>query len=90
MRMFFVFYALLIVSFLPIFNYNNLLHVVKDMLANRANLFATGIITLILEIILVVAHNVWTLAWRIVITLLAWLTLIKGIMRLYFPEAVKN
>ena len=37
---------------------------------------------------MVLVHNVWVADWRIVITLLAWLTLIKGIVRLNLPHAV--
>ncbi len=44
-----------------------------------------GAITLFLGIILVLAHNVWQLDWRVLITLLAWLTVLKGMCRLFFP-----
>ncbi len=47
----------------------------------------TSFIAIILGIILVLMHNIWVADWRIVITLLAWLTLIKGIVRLNFPQA---
>lgn len=64
---------------------------VREMLTDFANskavMFLTAIITLMLGIILVILHNVWTPNWRVVVTLLAWITLIKGILRLFIPES---
>lgn len=48
----------------------------------------TAFISIILGILMILVHNIWVLDWRIVITLLAWLTLIKGVVRLNFPHAV--
>lgn len=48
----------------------------------------TAFISIMLGILMVLVHNVWVLDWRIVVTLIAWLILIKGIVRLNFPHAV--
>jgi len=45
----------------------------------------TAIITLIIGILLVVSHNIWRADWTVVITLIAWITFIKGIIRIYNP-----
>lgn len=45
-----------------------------------------GIFTLIIGILLVVSHNIWVSNWQILITIMAWLTLIGGIVRVYFPQ----
>jgi len=47
-----------------------------------------SIFTLILGILLVLFHNVWVANWQVVITLLAWVTLLKGIIRLLLPTLV--
>jgi len=36
----------------------------------------------------VVLHNVWVWDWRVTITILGWLTLIKGILKIGFSEFI--
>jgi uncharacterized membrane protein len=43
-----------------------------------------------LGILLTVSHQVWTRDWRVVITILGWLILVKGVMRILFPDTVKK
>jgi hypothetical protein len=49
---------------------------------------STGYITFLLGLVTVVLHNIWVMDWRIAITILGWATLIKGIMKIGFPEHV--
>lgn len=58
------------------------------MLQNSGVLFLTAIVTLVLGVLLVVFHNVWVSDWRVIITILAWLGLIKGIVRMFFPKQI--
>ena len=60
--------------------------VFTEFLSNQTCLFLTAIITVILGILLVIAHPMFTADWRSVITALAWLTLIKGLVYLFVPE----
>jgi len=46
-------------------------------------------ITLILGSTLIVLHNRWNANWTLVITVLAWLTFIKGFSYLLFPDLPK-
>jgi hypothetical protein len=39
-------------------------------------------------LVTVILHNVWTVDWKIAITILAWSTLIKGILKVGFPELI--
>lgn len=66
--------------------------------ATRKNLFIliakeeislSGLITLIIGIAMVVSHNVWT-GWPIVITIIGWLGVIKGVCLLFFPAAMRR
>jgi hypothetical protein len=47
----------------------------------------TGAITLTIGLALVIGHNVWSGALPVTVTVLGWLTLIKGLMFLAFPPA---
>ena len=46
----------------------------------------SGYLALILGLVTVILHNVWVADWRIVITIFGWISLIKGIVRIGFPE----
>lgn len=58
------------------------------MLQNSGTMFLTAIITLLLGVLLVVFHNIWVFDWRVTITILAWLGLIKGLVRIFFPKVI--
>ena len=55
-----------------------------------AMVYTSGFVILILGALVVVGHSVWTLDWRLVITLLGWALLLKGVGRIFFPHAVKR
>ncbi|MBX9620703.1 MAG: hypothetical protein K2X28_01500 [Alphaproteobacteria bacterium] len=59
-----------------------------DMLKNQSIVSFSGILALIFGILIVVSHNIWVMDWRVIITILGWLTLLKGVMRLFYPEFV--
>lgn len=81
---------LVIVSIACIFNYERLQPAVNSLVKNDAMLMLAAFLSLILGIILVLVHNVWVRDWPVLITLLAWLTLIQGIVRFYFPAIVQK
>lgn len=49
---------------------------------------STGYITLLVGLVTIILHNIWSWDSRLVITLLGWSTFIKGIMKTGFPEHV--
>ena len=61
-----------------------------EMAKSGGVMLITSIVTLILGIILVLFHNVWVADWRAVITVLCWMTLLKGMLRLAFPESMSK
>jgi len=50
--------------------------------------FPTSIVTLIIGITLVVVHSVWVAAWPVIVTILAYVTFIKGALDTVFPTLV--
>lgn len=60
--------------------------IVKEICSDPAMLFISGCITLMIGILLINVHNIWSADWRILITLIAWLAFIKGIIRTLFPH----
>ena len=59
-----------------------------EMTDDKAFVISTGYITLLMGLVTVILHNVWALDWRVAITILGWSTLIKGIMKIGFPEHI--
>ena len=59
-----------------------------EMTDNKAFIVATGDITLLLGLFTVILHNIWVADWRVIITILGWSTLIKGILKTGFPEFI--
>jgi hypothetical protein len=51
---------------------------------------STGYITFLLGLMTVTLHNIWVADWRVAITILGWATLIKGIMKIGFPEHINK
>ncbi|MCL5969915.1 MAG: hypothetical protein M1450_00225 [Patescibacteria group bacterium] len=49
---------------------------------------STGYITFLLGLITVTLHNIWVFDWRVAITILGWVTLLKGITKIGFPQHV--
>lgn len=81
---------LIIVSGVLLFNKAYVRKAIGSVLQNEGIQLVLGIITLILGILLVLFHNLWVENWRVVITLLAWLVFLQGILRLYRPDVVRG
>jgi len=58
-----------------------------DLLNNQLLITLTGGILLILGLLIVVDHNVWVPDWPVLITIIGWIMLLTGLMRLFVPDA---
>jgi hypothetical protein len=58
----------------------------EDVLKNRALLYIGGIIGFTAGLALVLVHNVWALDWRLILTLLGWLLVLRGALVVAAPE----
>ncbi|HSM19024.1 MAG TPA: hypothetical protein VK844_01470 [Hyphomicrobiales bacterium] len=62
----------------------------REFLKSDALIFLAGILTLSLGVTLVVVHNVWVADWPVIITVIGWVTLIAGILRVAWPQWLRN
>lgn len=76
---------LIIVPIAVLINRKHYEKLLDDFFKNSSFVFFSGIIHLILGLFIVIVHNIWANDWRIIITLLAWLGVLKGIIRIMFP-----
>lgn len=51
--------------------------------------FTSGVFTLILGAVLVNYHNVWVKDWPVLVTIIGWIALIKGILLIVYPPYIK-
>jgi len=63
-----------------------LLQAVKDDKTS----FCLGITALVIGLSMVLAYNVWEKSWQVVITIIGWLILLKGLALLFLPEFVRK
>jgi hypothetical protein len=59
-----------------------------EFLQSRALIYLAGLLALVPGIAIVLAHNVWVLDWRLIITIFGWLAVIGGVARVLFPQNV--
>ncbi len=62
--------------------------IADEFLASRALLFLSALMILPAGIAVVLTHNVWVANWPVIITLLGWLFIISGVIRLFATPRV--
>lgn len=65
---------------------SSLKSLISRLSSDRASVMTTGFLTLIVGIPLVLVHNVWGTTLEVIISLLVWLTFIKGTARVVAPD----
>lgn len=68
----------------------NLLGRTIKMTEDKTITVSTGYITFLLGLVTVILHNIWVTDWRVAITILGWVTLLKGATKIGFPEHVNK
>lgn len=63
-----------------------LLEEVFRLVEDKSFALFSGYLALIVGLVTVILHNLWVADWRVVITIFGWTSLIKGIVRISFPE----
>jgi hypothetical protein len=61
-----------------------------EFLSNLSLIYLAGMLALVAGLAIVNAHNLWVADWRIIITILGWLSVIGGVIRLLFPAQVQS
>jgi len=60
----------------------------EDFCKNTALIFLSGMFALLAGIVIVLLHNVWKADWAVIITVIGWLALVKGIWIIVLPGTV--
>jgi hypothetical protein len=81
---------LVIVSLFTLCQYEQVKSISAEVLEQRGLFFIVAIITLILGLLMVASHNIWVMGWPVIITLISWLVLISGLLRLLCAETASK
>jgi uncharacterized protein YjeT (DUF2065 family) len=57
---------------------------------SEESLFMGGVISFIIGLGMILSYNVWEQSWQVIITVLGWLALVKGLALLFIPEQMKK
>jgi hypothetical protein len=63
--------------------------VAQEFLRSNALLLLLGFLDFAAGLAIVLTHNVWVADWRVIITLLGWFLLIRGVVRSLIADQVK-
>lgn len=71
-----------------LFNLRTYQVLMEDFAKSPALIYLGGVAALFLGAWILSRHNIWVANWSIVITIIGWLSLIKGALLLIFPRAL--
>lgn len=81
---------LIIISMAMLINMHQFASHVNNLITDAPLMFVTGFFTLIFGIIMVVSHNVWQWNWRVMVTIVAWVVLFKGLYLIFYPQLINK
>ncbi|MCD6109470.1 hypothetical protein J7J83_01805 [bacterium] len=59
---------------------------ITEMLKDKGYILFGGMFALIIGLLLVMNHNIWEWSWVVIITIVGWIALIKGILLIVYPQ----
>jgi hypothetical protein len=65
-------------------------HLLKDFFDHPATVYLTGIILIFLSSMYLIQYNIWDGTWRALVTLLAWMVMLKGLIYIFVPRVLSE
>jgi hypothetical protein len=78
--------VLAVVGLALIFNASTYRILAEEFINSYALIYLSGVLALPIGLALVNTHNEWAADWRVVITIVGWLCLIGGTLRILIPQ----
>jgi hypothetical protein len=63
---------------------------ITEALASHVLIYLSGMLSLLAGLAIVMAHNRWSGGWPVIITVLGWLMVIGGVIRIVVPQVVQT
>lgn len=77
-----------IVAFSGLLNLKTYQRVIDEFSANTAMIYISGVLALLFGLLILQYHSIWVFNWRVIITIIGWMGLIKGIYLIFFPGSL--
>ncbi|MFN3301829.1 MAG: hypothetical protein ACK413_02265 [Patescibacteria group bacterium] len=61
-----------------------------QLLENKVFLLVSGYLAFLIGLVSLILYNSWECNWRVIITIFGWISLIKGVMAIGFPEITQK
>lgn len=61
---------------------------IDGFMKEESALYLGGLMSFVIGFLIVTYHNVWVNSWVVLVTIIGWLALIKGILLLLAPKAI--
>jgi hypothetical protein len=78
----------LIVALGGLLNLKAYQRVIDECTANAAMVYIGGILALFFGLLIIQCNNIWAFNWRVIITIIGWMGLIKGMYLILFPGSL--
>ncbi len=78
--------AFVIVALAVFMNRQMIRHMMDRLSEDNPAIMLSGFISLLFGLIIVVSHNVWVWNWQLLITLVGWVSTLKGVVLLWWPS----
>ena len=78
----------LIVALGGLLNLKAYQRVIDGFITNAAMVYIGGVLALLFGLLILQYHHIWTLNWRVIITIMGWMGIIKGMYLILFPSSL--
>ncbi|MDN3508881.1 MAG: hypothetical protein P0S93_02480 [Candidatus Neptunochlamydia sp.] len=78
---------LIITSFWTLFYKDNMKKVLDSLKKTPALIYFIGVLNILIGMVFVTSFNYWYMGAEVLVTLLGWLFLIRGLILMFFPQA---
>jgi uncharacterized protein YjeT (DUF2065 family) len=72
----------------PLINRATYQAVAEEVVKSRVQLYLSGVLALTAGLAIVLSHNEWDLSWQVIITIIGWLAILRGLLRLLIPQQI--
>lgn len=73
-----------------LFNSKHYRRMMTELVKDPASLYSSGPLAIVLGMFIIRYHNIWEADWTVLITLIGWIALIKGVLILAVPDFFVN
>lgn len=77
----------LVIGFGALANRDYYRKMIAEFLQNSGLYYFSGATALVVGLAIINNHNIWSADWRSIITVIGWISLFKGVVRLLLPTA---